>query len=636
MSKFWLVPSLVATVLVVGCITPKLRNHNWGLPETGNVEGMVETYIDPKNPRCKEERCTFHLHYFIGGKYVKSRPTILFIPGGPGHVVHPQQRDLSFMEPFANVVYFDIRGSGQSQIPASNNYDKYLRARYVVEDIENLRAYLGIEAWDAIYAHSFGTIVAQLYAHKYGKKNEQNGSSFRDKFQLIQPVRVKKLVLSAPVSRHVYREYKRREERIRNLESIFNRYRQGCVCADNETTPASTVSTTEIEGVGDFCFLSADQMGTIKNRLMDIMEGIEDEYGSFRMVSEHYKELSDTDFAISYPFPKAFFEALGTLESHGAAQYDDADLNAKVPKTKKTAERDLEQKTDAEKSVVPEVAHFNRIQFQSALVAAYYTSSNYRALQKMLQSCSVDANENQCSNDVKGQLEKIRVPGTGRFLNFFNPGLSASSACSSDLAVTELLGPALINLEHETSDSKLSLRAYYVFALYDGMSGWLARANGLKVQEDQMIPNVSAAAIATVAERTQNRAVRKHLERIGVVAEEAIRPWNPVNYKHAVPTLVLRGKADPTTVGGQADDFYFKALTGVRILIEFADKGHVLQPLAFRELGAFPILIYKNFIATEPVDSLVDIAFCSNLTRLRAKVRLSYANNNDHEVCQPE
>ena len=84
----------------------------------------------------------------------------------------------------ANVVYFDVRGTGFSVIPESNDYDQFLRADYVVEDIETLRKRLTGECatwdvpdwklqrrellpWDAIYAHSWGTIVAQKYAAKY-------------------------------------------------------------------------------------------------------------------------------------------------------------------------------------------------------------------------------------------------------------------------------------------------------------------------------------------------------------------------------------------------------------------------------------------------------------------------------------
>ena len=39
----------------------------------------------------------------------------------------------------AKYIYFDVRGTGYSLIPQRNEYDEFLRAKYVVEDIEALR-----------------------------------------------------------------------------------------------------------------------------------------------------------------------------------------------------------------------------------------------------------------------------------------------------------------------------------------------------------------------------------------------------------------------------------------------------------------------------------------------------------------
>ncbi len=51
-----------------------------------------------------------------------------------------------------NVAYLHVRGSGLSQIPQPNKFDRLLRADYVVEDIEKLRVkLLGNDIpWDAI------------------------------------------------------------------------------------------------------------------------------------------------------------------------------------------------------------------------------------------------------------------------------------------------------------------------------------------------------------------------------------------------------------------------------------------------------------------------------------------------------
>ena len=118
--------------------------------------------------------CVFQLAYFLGNGFDpdrKQRRNILYIPGGPGALVDSESRTatLRLLEKNHNVVYFHPRGMGQSALDGSKEYDQFLRAGYVVEDIEKLRqAVLRSRPWDAIYAHSWGTVIAQRYAAKYG------------------------------------------------------------------------------------------------------------------------------------------------------------------------------------------------------------------------------------------------------------------------------------------------------------------------------------------------------------------------------------------------------------------------------------------------------------------------------------
>ena len=146
------------------------------------------------NCREKPTPCEFELAYFLSDGFdlsKKQRLNILFIPGGPGAIVDTRSRTaaLQILEEKQNVVYFHPRGMGASAIDGSKVYDQFLRADYVVEDIERLRQeVLKGRPWDAIYGHSWGTVIAQRYAAKYGKPKEIP--------------KCRSLILSGPVDRH--------------------------------------------------------------------------------------------------------------------------------------------------------------------------------------------------------------------------------------------------------------------------------------------------------------------------------------------------------------------------------------------------------------------------------------------------
>jgi pimeloyl-ACP methyl ester carboxylesterase len=544
-----------------------LRLRPWSSPETANLDGVVQTYIDPDNEEaCKEDQCTFPLRYFVGGnKFFKNRKTILYISGGPGSVVNPDNRELAFLEDLDiyNVVYFDIRGASRSQLPPSNNYDKYLRAKYVTRDIEVLRQWLGIEFWDAIYAHSFGTVVAQQYAHTYGIRTTQNSTP-----------RVLKLILSAPLARHVELEAARRSQRLNNLNSIYSQYKKNCSC------PAAT-NTDNLKTVEDFCFLSSRQIELIKTRLAAIMKRLEDEYGSLRMVAEHYQELIDTSFAESYPFPRGFFTALSVLEIHGPTKNPARFLKGLPADQQKEAEKFLRI--------------FNKKPFDAAFVLGYFASTDYLKFQKLREDCMGEPN---CLAETKEALDGIREFIFPRFPRDFLDPETPPCLGFTRKNVHNYVEPALQTLS--MSDSELSLRAYYVFGLYDGISGWLAKQTGANLDDKQAIPCVPAVAIANVS---PNLVVRRHLDRIGINASESICPWNPNDYKHSVSTLLLRGDADSATAGEQAEYFFNNGLTGDRILIELKETGHNTPPI-LGELTALAILL-KSFVNNQSIEKML-------------------------------
>ena len=96
-----------------------------------------------------------------------------------------------FLEiPGYRVVYFHLRGSGFSQMPEPNIYDRYIRTHLAVRDIEVIRGKVlrpdkekPPHKWAAVVGLSYGTVLAQQYANRY-------------------PNSLKNLILAGPMSRH--------------------------------------------------------------------------------------------------------------------------------------------------------------------------------------------------------------------------------------------------------------------------------------------------------------------------------------------------------------------------------------------------------------------------------------------------
>src|SRR2546427_4625245 len=211
------------------------NNSRWSAAEMGSLKSSeqrarLEKDIDKlevvdissDDPSGKKLTCQFSLHYsFIKPSNPNSQTpkNVLFIPGGPGTIValkdmdfakHGNVNALELLEADGhNVAYLHVRGSGLSLIPQPNKFDRFLRADYVVEDIEKLRLkLLGNDTpWDAIWGESHGAVIAQRYAYKYGTAG------------------VKKLVLIAPPSRSLPSHTQRRDLMARNLEAIIGNHR---------------------------------------------------------------------------------------------------------------------------------------------------------------------------------------------------------------------------------------------------------------------------------------------------------------------------------------------------------------------------------------------------------------------------
>jgi pimeloyl-ACP methyl ester carboxylesterase len=594
-----------------GCTT-----HYWEPKDMNSrVGSVVEADLNPDFPFCGFlGRCKFDLHYFYGTGFTdedlkreNSKPSrlelllgpsknILYIPGGPGDVVHREVPSLYALSARReNVVYFDVRGTGFSSLLESNAYDRFLRAKYVVKDIEVLRKQLldgcstgrpsphavwmgespeckqdSPKPWDAIYAHSWGTIVAQRYAAEY-------------------PEMVKKLILSAPVSRgDTKTESARRERLIANLIDIYERHAlTNCDWTRNSNSifVQDFVDAVTYQKLDDFCFVRNKQKEAIGSALTTLLYSIEEEYGSTGFVQSFYSQLwnKDPNFQQRYQYPEEFFHALRQLEFLGAGDQYPMQFDHETKKIKIDAAFLLG--------------------FYAMLpgdIRADLAASNFRR-------------QNRCTPDTP-----------------FLDGLpSTENGNQVRRNLCQRIEHAWNQLGTERSYNR-SARARSVFGVFDGLARWVfgimkrhQRLNDRNCFTGEDLRRVANGDLKT------NVVMQEEAVKLGLAGYEEICPWDPQSYRHQVPTLILSGDADPVTAGGQAEDFYTCGLApGERVHIEFPGVGHnmVLQADVSREEAQFEgakgiaTLVYL-FLRRTPVEFRKDPDVLKKIKELNANLK---------------
>lgn len=87
---------------------------------------------------------------------------VLFLHGGPGGGCTEQNR--RYFDPMQyRVILFDQRGSGRSTPQGCTHHNT---TAHLLEDIEKIRLYLGVEQW-VLFAGSWGSTLALLYAQQH-------------------------------------------------------------------------------------------------------------------------------------------------------------------------------------------------------------------------------------------------------------------------------------------------------------------------------------------------------------------------------------------------------------------------------------------------------------------------------------
>jgi pimeloyl-ACP methyl ester carboxylesterase len=509
----------------------------------------IEIPLLPNRELCglKVSRCMFELHYFTRDALITNLPRdiyVLYIPGGPGEVVdRVKEHPLGFIKSHkVRIVYFDVRGTGYSIIPESNVHDQFLRAEYVVEDIEELRKKIFNECstgeapietgcerkhrpWDVIYAHSWGTVVAQIYAHKY-KRN------------------VHKLILSAPISRvQLDRGAARRDMIVKNFLSVVKNH-QRIKC------PWPPTPEKELFYSRTFCFLKEKDIEFLKTELKSRLEKIEREYGSTTFVTTHYREvIKDKTFSQTYPFPEAFYDALQLLEKYGAGEENGFRFETQV--------RDI--KIDA------------------ALFVAYFLM-----LKEM--PPPVDASGNNAFFSCRLRAELLELIGNRTVQGDFCKRLTEWWANLDD---------------HAPRDT--SRRAGVVYGIYDGIERGIHRLLEDRGQTDTRgcFSTKVLLEIARDKMLSDKKAVQHVVKKIGaprMIGDAKICRWDPGEHPQQALTLILSGDADPTTAGGQPEHFYHYGLSkNNRVMIKFPGVGHLMAPQVNADKQPIPESIIENF-----------------------------------------
>jgi pimeloyl-ACP methyl ester carboxylesterase len=445
-------------------------------PDGDIIENLLRVPLNSRNPKDGY----FDLYYFVqpptGGP---ARKTVLFCAGGPGEIVRGRRPDETFAGFLSlneyNVVFFHQRGSGFSQIPPSNRCDRFLRTSYAVKDIEAIRrGLLGKDGkWDGIIAWSYGTVLAQQYAHFHSD-------------------RVRKLILLAPLSRHMFKgsvnafdELKQDVRRIhrQNLERIYD--------------------SKEFED--DFGLMDSEKKRIIEKlfgtpndpKKKGVFETTEDAFGSIQFVVNEYFDLKQQ----------------GELRKYGIHKYG-RDFFRKL--------RDLRR---VGSSTLPKGTRGKRL-------------------------------------------------GIGKELR------------------DELLDRKKANDERRDLYIQDSDRAFYVIETLDGINPrFLKELSGAGAKD------IRGALRKSGGIAHFERGINKSLENVRISDREKIEPWDPAKYSHSVPTLVLKGEADPVTAGGQSEYIFSEALKGPRTLIEFPGIGH---DFSLPSVGVDDIPILSGVIRFDP------------------------------------
>jgi pimeloyl-ACP methyl ester carboxylesterase len=477
--------------------------------------------------------------------------TILFIAGGPGEIVRVEQdsHNLRFLDiPGYKVVYFHLRGSGFSQIPEPNIYDRYIRTHYAVRDIELIREkVLGSDndkekqphKWAAVVGYSYGTVLAQQYAHRY-------------------PNSLKKLILAGPMSRHQVQSASDISAKKSILDQMREKHRESL-----QKIYAAEVFRDFFAAIGGDSAVDS-LTDSVLEEFDRVYPLVEENFGSLSLLIDSYKEIKESPntsrsvYNGLFDYSQSFFNAMHKIRFAGW-----------LPTTNGF--------TDKQREIALIIAAETLQRRGQIAVNAKIGARIEQLLTENVLEFS-DKAANQAPLKAKIATDYCAVEGMIRIVNHAkNPGTGPRPA-ETDLERKQnrfsLFKHLCLARKPDSNPRGGSKRVFYVINHYDGLD--LHSVRDLRSLE---IPNVNTLAISQ-----EPPLLKKFISKIGIWPLDAPQPWDPAKtHGHAVPTLILSGRADPVSVGGAADHFFDNALlNSEKKLIEIPGLGHDLDIPGFK------------------------------------------------------
>jgi pimeloyl-ACP methyl ester carboxylesterase len=187
-------------------------------------------------------------------------------------------------------------------------------------------------------------------------------------------------------------------------------------------------------------------------------------------------------------------------------------------------------------------------------------------------------------------------------------------------------------VERAKSTVPRAVRAFEVIRAYDGlnrrfMKEWLSMDDRSKTPS-----NFQNVLERSVGDAQKEFRFNRQISKVGISPEDIrrIEPWDPARYPHSLPTLILKGGADPVTAGGQAERYFCdEVCSGPRVFMEFEGIGH---EFSLPRIEADSLLMNVPFRGKyiEPIDCIVD-AFIDKEFGEFVKVVKDVADKLDHK-----
>tara|TARA_Y100000768_G_C23928015_1_gene658562 strand:+ start:178 stop:1350 length:1173 start_codon:yes stop_codon:yes gene_type:complete len=159
-------------------------------------------WVTVPNNYKKSKLETSPLYYrFLGGKYDVTKPTVVYVDGGPGATSHNYHKLYDDLAKEFNILFFDQRGfvCSRPDSKAIQDDPNFYSVENSARDIEEIRKELGIERI-IILGHSFGATIGLKYAELFPEKVKKVtliGPAFitpenqKEKDEFIKNLRVK-------------------------------------------------------------------------------------------------------------------------------------------------------------------------------------------------------------------------------------------------------------------------------------------------------------------------------------------------------------------------------------------------------------------------------------------------------------